>query len=102
MKQQIYSEFCQYVDYLSSSERLPVYTSKHSHFFDPDSWHGLGYSGKQIKEFQDFNSYLEDKLKKTKTLNLPVAAASLVDMMKSDMQMFHLKLILFAQMFLAT
>lgn len=93
-KQQIYTQFCEYVDYLYSNDKLPVYTRGDSHFLDPDCWQGLGFSGTQVSEFQDFCLYLDTSIQKTKSLNFPDTAVSLLDMMKSDIQMFHLKLTL--------
>ncbi|MBS9844008.1 P-loop NTPase fold protein [Vibrio alginolyticus] len=88
------STFKSYVDYLFDNDYLPSELSDHRFDFDTDSWGGLGFAGRDIKEFEQFEEYLNEKIEQYKVKCMPNTAGDLLELMKHDVGLFTLKLIL--------
>jgi hypothetical protein len=57
--------------------------------WDPESYGGLGFAGKDIPEFRHLVDYIEDKLKEAKIESMPDAGLALLDIMTSDVRKFY-------------
>ncbi|EPA0548935.1 TPA: KAP family NTPase [Vibrio alginolyticus] len=88
------STFKSYVDYLFDNDYLPSELNDHRFDFDTDSWGGLGFAGRGIKEFEQFEEYLNEKIEQYKVKCMPNIAGDLLELMKHDVGLFTLKLIL--------
>lgn len=88
------STFKSYVDYLFDNDYLPSELNDHRFDFDTDSWGGLGFAGRDIKEFEQFEEYLNEKIEQYKVKCMPNIAGDLLELMKHDVGLFTLKLIL--------
>ncbi|WMO23944.1 KAP family NTPase [Vibrio parahaemolyticus] len=88
------STFKSYVDYLFDNDYLPSELNDHRFDFDTDSWGGLGFAGRDIKEFEQFEEYLNEKIEQYKVKCMPNTAGDLLELMKYDVGLFTLKLIL--------
>lgn len=91
-KSLIYKDFCEYIDYLKGESKLPVNFRVGRHFVDNEQWDGLGYAGKEIQEFQDLSLYLHEKLDEARGEALPNIASDLMELMRSDIDLFYIKL----------
>jgi len=86
--------FKTYVDYLFENNHLPSELNDHKFEFDTDSWGGLGFAGRDIKEYEQFEEYLNEKIELYKVQCMPNIAGELLELMQSDVDLFTLKLIL--------
>lgn len=93
-KTKILSTFKSYVDYLFDNDYLPSELNDHRFDFDTNSWGGLGFAGRDIKEFEQFEEYLNEKIEQYKVKCMPNTAGDLLKLMKHDVGLFTLKLIL--------
>ncbi|WIH26097.1 P-loop NTPase fold protein [Photobacterium damselae] len=88
------NNFKSYVDYLYDNDYLPSELNDHRLDFDNDSWGGLGFSGRGIQEFKQFEEYLNERIEQYKVKCMPNIAYELLELMKLDVGLFTLKLIL--------
>ncbi|WP_318447062.1 P-loop NTPase fold protein [Photobacterium leiognathi] len=86
--------FKSYVDYLYDNDHLPSELNDHRFDFDTDSWGGLGFAGRDIQEFEQFEEYLNERTEQYKVKCMPNIADELLELMKHDVELFTLKLIL--------
>lgn len=86
--------FKSYVDYLYDNDYLPSELNDHRFDFDTDSWGGLGFAGRDIQEFEQFEEYLNERTEQYKVKCMPNIADELLGLMKHDVGLFTLKLIL--------
>lgn len=88
------STFKDYVDYLFHNDYLPPELKDHSSDLHTDSWGGLGFTGRGIKEFELFEKYLDERIEQYKVKCMPNIAKDLLALMQQDVSLFTLKLIL--------
>lgn len=86
--------FKSYVDYLYDNDYLPSELNDHMVEFDTDSWGGLGFAGRDIQEFEQFEEYLNKRTEQYKVKCMPNIADELLELMKHDVGLFTLKLTL--------
>lgn len=91
-KSVIYKELCDYIDYLKDERKLPINFKSERHFIDSDQWNGLGYVGREIQEFKDLSAYLHEKIDVARIEELPNAASDLIELMKTDVDVFYVQL----------
>jgi len=93
-KPSVLGVFKTYVDYLFENNHLPSELNDHKFELDTDSWGGLGFAGRDIKEYEQFEEYLNEKIELYKVQCMPNIAGELLELMQSDVDLFTLKLIL--------
>jgi len=93
-KKEVLEQCCIYIDYLKENSEIPFNIDKERSFFDNDHWGGLGFSGKEIQEFKEFCQHLESVIEGARINSFPDTADDLLQTLKSDSQLFLLKLIL--------
>ncbi|EOW9210609.1 TPA: hypothetical protein PX804_003364 [Vibrio cholerae] len=93
-KTTILNLFKKYVDYLFDNDYLPSELNDNGYDFDTNSWGGLGFAGRDTKEFEQFEEYLNETIEKYKVKCMPNIADDLLKLMKDDAHLFTLKLIL--------
>ncbi|ASD66032.1 hypothetical protein [Pseudoalteromonas piscicida] len=92
-KSKVLSLFKIYVDFLFDNNHLPSELNHNSFEYDRDGWGGLGFSGRDLKEFEQFEEYLNEKIELYKVKCIPNIAGELIELMQSDTDLFTLKLI---------
>ncbi|GLS90366.1 hypothetical protein GCM10007916_14330 [Psychromonas marina] len=93
-KLNILGKYKVYIDFLFENQHLPSDLNDNKFDFDTDSWGGLGFAGRDIIEFNQFEDYLEERIQEYKVKCLPDTAEELLELMRSDVRLFTLKLIL--------
>jgi hypothetical protein len=82
-----------YIDYMKSNNLLSQLNSNPFSTFDDDTWGGLGFAGKDLSEFKEFNEYIAEKEAEIKTESMPNAVKSLLENMVSDTRKFYAQLV---------
>ncbi len=91
-KDVIYKELCDYIDCLKDERRLPISFKSERYYIDNEQWGGLGYAGQEIQEFKDLSAYLHEKIHMATIEALPNAATNLIELMKTDVDLFYIQL----------
>jgi hypothetical protein len=92
-KSDVLGHYKKYVNYLFDNNHLPSELNDYTFEFDTDSWGGLGFAGRGVEEYEQFEEYLNKKIELYKVQSMPNIACELLELMQSDVDLFTLKLI---------
>ena len=88
-KEEILEESKKYIDDIKKSKKWTKQDLSKDPFSDKDQWGGLGYAGQELKEFQEINDYLEDKIQRFIFEGLPDEGNQLLSALSNDLNLFR-------------
>ncbi|BAY87975.1 hypothetical protein NIES267_75170 (plasmid) [Calothrix parasitica NIES-267] len=90
-KKEIFEESKLYIDYLKDNKLINIPANQYTSAGDilRGAYKGLGYQGKEIKEFKEFCSYIKEVQESVKVENMPGDAQDLLTIMENDTWKFY-------------
>ena len=90
-KEDILKDSKLYIDYLKNNKLINISANQYTSAEDilGGAYEGLGYQGKEIKEFKEFCSYIKGVQESAKVENMPDDAQDLLTIMENDTWKFY-------------